>query len=214
VSGGEAHGGGYWSASPPLAARRGEVEVAPPGEAPVRLVTSGHTFSPRRLDPGTALLLRALWRAYPAPGERAPERIADLGAGWGAIGLLLARRFPAARVDLIEVNPAAAAAAAENARRLGLGNARVHLGDVSLLWPALAPHDLVVTNPPIRAGRRVYGPWLTQARDRLGAGGSFWFVARTAQGANTLAALLAAALDEVAVVARGGGYRVVRGRRA
>ena len=63
-----------------------------------------------------AILLAA---AVPAlPGERA----ADLGAGIGAAGLALAVRVPGVRVALVEIDPALAALAAENAVRNGLAD--------------------------------------------------------------------------------------------
>lgn len=206
-----ADGGGYWNAAPDGRERAGEIEVAVRGLPAFRLATASHTFSPRRLDPGTALLLETLLAWYGRPDVAAPARIVDLGAGAGALGLGLALRFPAAEVDLIEVNRRAAATAAANAGRLGLERARVHEGDVAAIWPRLAPHDLAVTNPPIRAGRAVYAPWFEASARQLAPGGAFWFVARTAQGAASLAALLNRCLDEVAVTERKSGYKVVRG---
>lgn len=208
-----AEGGGYWNPRPTAPARDGVVEVRVRGAAPLILATQSHTFSPRRLDPGTALLLETLLTHFSRPGAPTPERIADLGAGYGPIGLVLARRFPDAAVDLIEANTRAADVARDNARRLGLAGARILTGDANALWPELDPYDLVVTNPPIRAGRAVYAPWLTGSARVLRPGGGFWFVCRTAQGATTLQTLLAAALGNAEVVARRSGYRVVRGER-
>lgn len=212
ADGPKAHGGGYWNEAPEGEARFGEIEVAVRGLAPLRLTTVSHSFSPGRLDPGSALLLEAVLAAYAAPDAAPPERIADLGGGCGVLGLSLARRFPDARVDLIELNARAAAVAVQNAERLSLTNAHVHAGDVSAVWPTLPRHDLVVTNPPIRAGRSVYGPWLEASRERLAPGGTFWFVARTAQGAASLQAILARHLERVDVADRKSGYRVIRGQ--
>lgn len=208
-----AHGGGYWQPAPDDVARAGVVELRLRGAAPMALATLSHTFSPRRIDPGTTLLLEALLAHFAPGGGPPPSRIADLGAGYGPLGLALARRFPEADVDLIELNARAAEAAEQNAKRHGLGRVRVHVGDVAALWHRLGPWDLVVTNPPIRAGRSVYGPWLAEAAEHLREGGSFWFVCRTAQGAASLQAMLAGALSDVVVVARQSGYRVARGRR-
>jgi 16S rRNA (guanine1207-N2)-methyltransferase len=208
-----AAGGGYWNPAPDDQGREGHVELRVRGEAPMSLVTASHTFSPRRVDPGTELLIASVFGHFAAGTEAAPQRIADLGAGYGPLGLALARRFPAAEVDLIEQNGRAAEAARRNAEAHALGTAHIRLGDVAALWQELPPWDLIVTNPPIRAGRSVYGPWLSGAREHLRDGGSFWFVCRTAQGAASLQALLAASLAGVEVVARQSGYRVVRGRR-
>ena len=89
--------------------------------------------------------------------EAAPRHLVDVGAGVGAVGLALARRFPQAQATLIEVDPETAALAAENARRNEIVNARVSVFDA--LDPAArrsggladAQADLVVTNPPFFA---------------------------------------------------------------
>src|SRR3954464_1209443 len=62
-----------------------------------------------------AVLLAAA--VHPAPGER----LLDLGAGVGAVGLCLAIRVPDCTVVGIELQPALADLARRNAERNGLG---------------------------------------------------------------------------------------------
>lgn len=216
-----ADGGGYWAESPRSALRTRSVEVPVPGtDRVLELETASHTFSKGRLDPGTALLIRTVIRDLGAQGQR-PARILDLGAGYGPLGLALAARYPGAYVDLVEVNTRAAALAQANARTSGLSNARVFAEDASRFETGPDGYDLVVTNPPIRAGRAVYGPWLLGAArflppSRPGQAtvtGRFYFVARTSQGARTLEGLLRQSLPDACTIERESGYRVIRGTR-
>jgi tRNA1(Val) A37 N6-methylase TrmN6 len=78
-----------------------------------------------------AILLSA---ACPA---RAGERVVDLGAGVGAAGLALALRVDGTEVALVEVDPALARLAAENAQVNGLG-ARVSSVVLDVAAPARA----------------------------------------------------------------------------
>jgi tRNA1(Val) A37 N6-methylase TrmN6 len=84
---------------------------------------------------------------------RPRERILDLGAGVGVIGLLLARRHPTVRVVGIELQPELARHAAGNARASGLA-ARVLVvrGDLREAPRFLPPEHFhrVVANPPYR----------------------------------------------------------------
>lgn len=87
-----------------------------------------------------------------ATGGRAGELAVDFGAGVGGAGLALAWRVPELRVTLVEIDPALAALATENARRNGMaGRVQVIAGnveDVASLGLAQASADRVLMNPP------------------------------------------------------------------
>ena len=97
-----------------------------------------------------AILLAA---ACPA---RVGDEVIDLGAGAGGAGLALAVRVAGARVTLLEVDPALAALAAENAQRNGLaGRVRAVALDVAAPARAFGAAGLasdsvarVLMNPP------------------------------------------------------------------
>ena len=103
-------------------------------------------FSSQAIDEGTLLLLRNL----PA-GE--PRSVLDLGCGYGALGLPIAARWPSARCVLIDRDLLAVAAAAHNARALGLRNAEARPG-LGYREVAGERFDWVVCNVPARIGPR------------------------------------------------------------
>ncbi|GLK79442.1 tRNA1(Val) (adenine(37)-N6)-methyltransferase [Methylopila turkensis] len=96
-------------------------------------------------------------------------RVADFGAGVGAVGLSLAIAG-AAHATLVEIEPAAAALARDNAGRNGLqGRVDVTLADVAevgrVVGPAPDTLDLVAANPPFDdAGRFRASPDAARAR--------------------------------------------------
>lgn len=77
-----------------------------------------------------------------------PSRILDLCCGGGCIGLAAAHYFPAARIDLLDVDSHALELARENAQRLGLAD-RVTICQ-SDLFEGLGnvQYDLILSNPP------------------------------------------------------------------
>lgn len=84
---------------------------------------------------------------------RRGERILDLGAGVGVIGLLLAKRHPTVRVTGIELQQDLALFAAENARSNSLDDrCRIIRGDLRDAPRFLQPEHFhrVVANPPFR----------------------------------------------------------------
>lgn len=101
----------------------------------------------------------------PRPTRRRPiDRVCDLGAGSGILGLSLALRLPSARVTLVEIDPVVALLAEENVRLNGLSDrVAVRAEDLRSIaaGPLRATFDLVVANPPYRALGRGPAPSAT-----------------------------------------------------
>ena len=77
-----------------------------------------------------------------------PKQILDIGTGTGVIALMLAQRFPEAQVTALEIDPEAAAQAAENFKESSFAG-RLQLIPTALQdFSADASFDLIVSNPP------------------------------------------------------------------
>ncbi len=75
-------------------------------------------------------------------------RVADLCTGSGCLAILLAKHFPKAKVDAIDLSPGALAVAARNVRAHRLQQ-RVRLVQSNLLRSVPAGrYDIILTNPP------------------------------------------------------------------
>lgn len=196
-----ADSGQYFSEQPTTESRPQQVHWELPDLA-VDLWTDRGVFSRRGVDRGTDLLARVM--QLPAQGK-----ILDLGAGYGPLGIVAARRSPTAQVTLVEINERAAELARQNLALNQVSNAEVLVGEAP---EVLGPRRFVaiVTNPPLRAGKQVVRRLLADAARRLEPGGTLWLVAQTKQGAKTLARDLAAWFGQVEVVARQGGFRVIK----
>jgi 16S rRNA (guanine1207-N2)-methyltransferase len=194
----------YFSPAPARSARPRLVRFRL-GERQFHFRTAAGVFSRTAVDRGTRLLLEAVDPA-------GADRILDLGCGYGAIGIVMAARSPRARVMLVDVNPRAVALAVENIALNAVVNAEARCGD-GLAPVAGVDFDLILTNPPIRAGRAVVMRLLREARDCLRPQGRLYLVARTGQGARTLGRLTADLYGRITEVARGGGFRVYEASR-
>lgn len=169
----------------------------------LRFETDAGVFSKLRLDPGTALLLKALPESFSG-------RALDLGCGWGPVGCCMAARWQHARIALCDVNERAAGLARENLRRNNLSG-EVSCGDG--LDAVEGAFDLIAVNPPIRAGKAVIYRLFAQSAQRLAAGGNLYVVMRRAQGAESAEKELKTLFPKVETVERGGGYRVFRAEK-
>jgi ribosomal protein L3 glutamine methyltransferase len=81
-------------------------------------------------------------------GRGPVRRAADVGTGSGCLAILLAHRYPRARVDAIDVSAAALAVARINVALHGVApRVTLHRSDVFTAVPP-ARYDLIVCNPP------------------------------------------------------------------
>lgn len=194
----------YSTPAPRSALRTREHHAVLRGRAWVFRSASG-VFAHRGLDAGTRMLIDTM-------EVRRADRILDMGCGYGAIGLVAAALATRGRAWLVDLNRRAAYLAHANAAYHGLRNVCVLVGDGAA--PFLdGSVDLVLTNPPIRAGRRVVAEFIEGAWRVLKPGGRFYMVARSAQGARTLANLVADRFGETRQVRAAKGYRVYEARR-
>jgi tRNA1Val (adenine37-N6)-methyltransferase len=78
-------------------------------------------------------------------------KIADLGAGSGIIGILLAKRYPEAEATLFELQEGLYKLAEKNIALNGLeSRVKAVIADIRKLKEKRSPYDLAVSNPPFR----------------------------------------------------------------
>ena len=159
-------------------------------------------FSPGHIDKATELLIEAM--ELPPRGE-----VLDWGCGYGVIGIVAAAIAPGCRVTLGEINDRAVQLTRENIRSNHVSNVYVAAGDMFAWLPDLT-FDVILTNPPIRAGNRVVFRLIEECAQSLRPGGSFWLVGRRKQGIATLQRRMERSFAQVQTVALRGGYRVLR----
>lgn len=143
----------------------------------VEVETAGGTFSPDRLDQGTAVLLSHVQIA-PRGGN-----LLDIGCGWGPIALSLALQAPQATVWAVDVNERSLQLTRENAARLGVTNLKACRPDEV---PAELTFDGIWSNPPIRVGKEVLHGILQTWLPRLSAGASAYLVVQKNLGSDSL----------------------------
>jgi 16S rRNA (guanine1207-N2)-methyltransferase len=195
-----AQGEQYFTAEPTAAHHPGSVHVLLP-DLHLELATDSGVFSPKRLDPGTRLLLDT------APPPPASGDLLDLGTGYGPLALVLAARAPAAHIWAVDVNARALALTASNAQRAGAGNVRCSLpGD-----PGLPPFfDLIWSNPPIRIGKEALHRLLAGWLERLAPGAAGYFVIQKNLGADSLQQWLIRSGWAAERLAARSGYRLLK----
>lgn len=111
----------------------------------LNFMTDAGVFSKGELDTGTRLLLDALPDVY---GD-----VLDLGCGWGAIGVAVKKKYPAAHVTMVDVNRRALELCRFNAVRNGITAECLESDGMAEVMERT--FDFIITNPPIRASKPV-----------------------------------------------------------
>ncbi len=74
--------------------------------------------------------------------------ILDIGTGTGLIALMMAQRFPGARIDAVEIDPDSSGQAAENVLESPFSE-RISVVTADFIsWETEKKYDLIVCNPP------------------------------------------------------------------
>ena len=171
------------------------------------LESDNGVFSKNELDKGSELLIEQL-----LPIDLG-ENILDIGCGIGVIGLTLAYFTPSLNVCLTDVNTRALSLCNVNANTLKLSQ-RVTILQSDIYQKIEGKFTSIVSNPPIRAGKKVTYEIYRGAIEHLIDSGSLYVVVRKNQGAKSVMSYLEELFGNVALLAREKGYYVLKATKS
>lgn len=169
---------------------------------PLKFSTDNGVFSKNSLDRGTDVLLKYL------EVDESVSSALDLGCGYGVIGIYLNVAYKI-QVDMVDINLRAVELAKKNVE-LNHASATVFQSDG--LENVTKKYDLIVTNPPIRAGKEIVYKFYEDAAKYLNKNGSFYLVINKKHGADSTFVKLKTIYNEVDLIDRKKGFHVYRCR--
>lgn len=138
--------------------------------------------------------------------------ILDVGCGYGPIGIALAATYSERKVVMIDVNERAVDLARMNAKHNSIDNVEVIQSDLFENVDGMA-FAAILTNPPIRAGKKVVHHIFEQAYEHLIPGGELWVVIQKKQGAPSAMEKMKELSFEVNVEAKEKGYYIIKAKK-
>ena len=139
--------------------------------------TDNGVFSKDGLDFGSRLLLETI------PLEEVGGKVLDMGCGYGVLGIVL-NKVLSCSVDMVDVNLRAIHLASINIKENHCQNVCVFESNV--YSNINSKYTCIITNPPIRAGKKVVYDIVMNAQKYLEKDGVLFLVIRKEQGAKSL----------------------------
>ena len=162
-------------------------------------VSDNGVFSKKMIDYGSRVLLEAI------SIDSSKKTLLDVGCGYGTFGIALKSVYPFLEIDMVDVNDRALNLARENLNNM---SANVYLSNT--YDKVENKYDLIVTNPPIRAGKEIVTKILVESKKYLNLNGEIWVVIQKKQGAPSAKKNLESIFKKVDIVKRDKGYYILR----
>lgn len=168
-------------------------------------ITDNGVFSKKEVDVGTIILLQAILE------ETIQGQILDLGCGYGVISIVLKKLLDKTKLTAVDIN----------SRAIELTNLNSKINDVEIETCVSDGYerinksfDVVVTNPPIRTGKKVIYKLFEDTYSHLLPNGVFYLVIRRKQGAESALGKLNELFGNCEVIKRSKGYWVLKAKKA
>ncbi|MBO0445151.1 class I SAM-dependent methyltransferase [Enterococcus ureilyticus] len=168
-----------------------------------QFLTDSGVFSRNTVDFGSRVLIDAFeWEVLPE------GKLLDVGCGYGPIGLTLAS-LSGRTVEMIDVNQRAVALAQENAKKNHVENVDIHTSNIYADIHE-KQYAAIISNPPIRAGKKVVHEILSEAHPLLVIGGTLTVVIQKKQGAPSAEKKMKDIFGNVEIVTKDKGYYILK----
>lgn len=140
------------------------------------IYTDNGVFNKKGLDFGTRVLLENL-----DMGNK--NSFLDVGCGCGPIGMYILMNKIDAKVDMVDVNNRAI-----NLTKIGLKKNKIkgNVFNSDAYSNVSDKYDMIITNPPIHAGKSKVYEIIRGAKEHLTDNGELWIVIRKDQGSKSL----------------------------
>ena len=163
-------------------------------------LTDNGVFSKDGLDFGSRLLLESI------PLEEVGGKILDVGCGYGVFGIIL-NKITGSYVDMIDVNKRAIHLSNRNIEENKCSN--INAFESNCYENINSKYTCIVTNPPIRAGKKIVYDIVMNAKNHLEDNGKLFLVIRKEQGAKSLLIDLKKVYSNVNVLEKRKGFYII-----
>ena len=169
----------------------------------LKFYTDNGVFSKESVDFGTKTMLESF------ATDKENAKVADIGCGYGVISIFLAKKYPTFKFTMVDVNNRVLELSKKNIELNKIEN-EVEVLESSSFDNVVGTFDIVLTNPPIRAGKKIVYKIMTDSYEHLNAQGELWVVIQKKQGMASCKKLLEDTFSMVEIVTKNKGYYILK----
>ncbi|HPD99773.1 MAG TPA: class I SAM-dependent methyltransferase [Bacillota bacterium] len=163
-------------------------------------LTDHGVFSKQGLDFGSRLLIESVL-------DQEEKNVLDVGCGYGPLGIIYNSFYPKSNVSMIDINDRAIKLTQKNALK---NKVSVNVFFSDGFSEVKDEFNLIISNPPIRAGKDVVYSIFEGAKNHLMVGGSFYFVMNKKHGAPSAIKKCEEVFSSVEVINKKSGYYIIK----
>ena len=193
----------YYTKNPTSKSEEREIEYKI-AEKTIKFTVDNGVFSKAHVDIATNFMLGILIK------EDIFGNVLDLGCGYGTIAITLKKFFKDIDITLIDINERALGLARRNLKLNGINNAKVISSDGFSEIKENDMFDVIVTNPPIRAGKQVIYKMYEDSYKHLKEGGRLYLVINKKHGAPSTKEYLENLFGNCEVLDKKNGFNVIK----
>ena len=176
-------------------------------------ITDNGVFSKSKVDFGTDLMLKEFIKENRNGCfmNREEFSVLDIGCGYGVVSVIIKSFYKKAELTLSDINERALELSRENLQRHGIEDFNTikssAFDNIDKMF------DVILSNPPIRAGKKIIFEIYEKSFDYLNRNGEFYCVIQTKHGAKSTQKKLEEVFGNCDTLTIDGGYRIYRSKK-
>ena len=202
----------YFSENPSIKSERRNIKYSI-NDKFFEFITDNGVFSKSKVDFGTDLMLKEFIKENRNGCFMNNEEfsVLDMGCGYGVVSVIIKSFYKKAILTLSDINERALELSRENLQRYGIKN--FNTVKSSAFDNIDGTFDVILSNPPIRAGKKIIFEIYEKSFDHLNRNGEFYCVIQTKHGAKSTQKKLEEVFGNCETLTIDGGYRIYRSKK-